>query len=62
MGDVPAVTTVDFWDIGLTVSAGRSLEFYDCIEHKCLGKKAEVFSDTVPAHGSKIYRCRLVEK
>ena len=60
LGDVPAMVTVDFWDMGLTVSSGRNLEFYDCIEHENIGVKKEIFSETVAAHGSKVYRCRLV--
>lgn len=62
MGDVPAVVAVDFWDIGLTASAGKCLEFFDCIKHEHLGKKEEVFSDTVAAHGSKVYGCKVVSK
>lgn len=62
MGDVPTMVAIDFWDMGFTTSAGRSLEFFDCIEHKHLGKKEEMFSDTVAAHGSKVYRCRVVKK
>ena len=62
MGDVPAMGAVDFWDLGLPVSAGMSLQFYDCINHEDLGKRNEMFSTTVPAHGSKIYRCALVPK
>ena len=60
MGDVSTAVTVDFWDIGMTVHANKKLEFYDCIEHKQLGTKKEVFSDVVVAHGSKVYRCRVV--
>ena len=62
MGDVPATVTVDFWDIGLTIHANKMLEFYDCIEHEQLGAKEEIFSEVVAAHGSKVYRCRLVSK
>lgn len=62
MGDIPASVAVDFWDIGLTVHANKMLEFYDCIEHKQLGAKEEIFSEVVAAHGSKVYRCRLVSK
>ena len=60
LGDVPAMVTVDFWDMGLTVSSGRNLEFYDCIEHENIGVKKEIFSETVAAHGSKVYRCKMV--
>ena len=60
IGDVPAMVTIDFWDMGLTVSAGRNLEFYDCVEHKNIGIKKEIFSETVAAHGSKVYRCKFV--
>lgn len=60
MGDVPAMVTLDFWDMGLSASAGKSLEFYDCIEHKNLGTKKEIFSEVVSAHGSKVYRCKVI--
>lgn len=62
MGDVPAMAVVDFWDLGLTVSSGMALEFYDCIDHENLGKKRERFSVKVPAHGSKVYRCKVVPR
>ena len=54
------MVTVDFWDMGLTASAGKNLEFFDCIEHKNIGIKKEIYSETVAAHGSKVYRCRMV--
>ena len=60
MGDIPAMVTVDFWDMGLTVSSGKKLKFYDCVEHKDIGLKKERYSETVAAHGSKIYRCKVV--
>ncbi len=60
MGDVPAMVTVDFWDMGLTAGAGRGLEFFDCIKHINLGMKRETFSETVASHGSKVYRCKVV--
>ncbi|MDE6054121.1 MAG: glycoside hydrolase family 27 protein [Lachnospiraceae bacterium] len=60
MGDVPAMVTVDFWDIGLTVGSGKNLDFYDCIEHKNIGVKKERYSEVVVAHGSKVYRCKVV--
>ena len=60
MGDVQAMVTVDFWDMGLTVSSGKNLEFFDCIEHKKLGIKKERYSETIAAHGSKVYRCKVV--
>ena len=60
MGDVPTVVSVDFWDMGLTAGAGRNLEFFDCVEHKNIGIKKEIYSETVAAHGSKVYRCKVV--
>ena len=60
MGDTAAGVAVNFWDIGLNAGSGRGLEFYDCIEHQNLGIKKEIFSSTVAAHGSKIYRCKVV--
>ena len=60
LGDVPAMVTVDFWDMGLTAGSGRALEFYDCMKHENIGVKKEIFSETVAAHGSKVYRCKMV--
>ena len=48
------------WDIGLTVGSGKNLDFYDCIEHKNIGVKKERYSEVVAAHGSKVYRCKVV--
>lgn len=62
MGDVPAKTAVDFYDIGFTIHSGKALEFYDCMEHKTVGMKTEMFSETVAAHGAKVYRCKVVSK
>ena len=62
MGDVPAMAVVDFWDLGLTVSSGMAMEFYYCIDNENLGKKRERFSVKVPAHGSKVYRCKVVPR
>lgn len=60
MGDVPAMVTLDFWDMGLSVGTGKGLVFYDCIEHENMGTKKEMFSEAVAAHGSKVYRCKVV--
>lgn len=60
MGDVPTKVAVDFYDMGLTVHAGKALEIYDCIEQKTVGRKTEMLSETVAAHGSKVYRCKVV--
>ena len=62
MGDVQTMVNVNFWDFGLTASAGCKLEFYDCIEHKDAGSREEIFSTVVAAHGSKVYRCKVVRK
>ena len=61
-GDTPTLAVVDFWDLGLPTSAGKCLEIYDCIEHENIGKKSEMLTATVAAHGSKVYRCKMVEK
>ncbi len=61
-GDTPTLAAVDFWDLGLPTSAGKCLEIYDCIEHENIGKKSEMLTATVAAHGSKVYRCKMVEK
>jgi alpha-galactosidase len=60
MGDVPARVAVDFWDMGLTAGSGRALDFYDCIRQEPLGIKKEMFSEVVAAHGSRVYRCKVV--
>lgn len=62
MGDVQTRININFWDIGLAASAGCKLDFYDCIEHKDAGAKEELFSAVVAAHGSKVYRCKVVRK
>lgn len=62
MGDVSTMVVVDFWDLGMTVNSGMSLDFYDCIAHENLGKQNERFSAKVPAHGSRVYRCRMVPR
>lgn len=62
MGDVQGMVNVNFWDFGLTASSGCRLEFYDCMEHKDTGSKEEIFSTVVPAHGSRVYRCKVVRK
>ncbi len=60
LGDSPAKIAVDLWDIGLPASAGCGLELYDCVEHRALGTVTEMFSSAVPAHASKVYRCKVV--
>ena len=62
LGDTPTLAAVDFWDLGLPTSAGKCLEIYDCIEHENIGKKSEMLTATVAAHGSKVYRCKMVKK
>jgi alpha-galactosidase len=57
--DIPANVTLNFWDMGLMSSAGCSLQFYDCLEHRELGRQKECYVPTVAAHGCKVYRCSL---
>lgn len=45
-----------FWDIGMTVSEGSTLELYDCLDHKWIGKKKEKYIPLVPSHGCKVFR------
>lgn len=61
MGDVASSVTLEFWDMGLPLSSGKALEMYDCIKHENIGVKKESFAPTVPCHGSKIYRCKVVK-
>lgn len=62
LGDVPTNLAVDFWDIGFTSRCGYTMEVYDCIAHETAGTEAEMLMRTVPAHGAKVFRCKLVEK
>jgi alpha-galactosidase len=57
--DVPANVTLNFWDMGIMSSAGCSLRFYDCLEHRDLGLQKECYVPTVAAHGCRVYRCSL---
>lgn len=59
-GDVAANVSLEFWDMGLPVRRDLGLEFYDCYTHETIGVKRETFAPVVPAHGSRVYRCRLV--
>ncbi len=61
-GDTPSMAAVDFWDLGLTVSSQKVMEIYDCIRHESLGRKNEILTSVIPAHGCGVYRCRLVNR
>ena len=59
--DTEAYVGLEFWDIGLPNQAGYGLDFHDCIEHTDLGVQHEYYAPLLPAHGCKVYRCRLVK-
>ncbi|MCC8076537.1 MAG: glycoside hydrolase family 27 protein [Clostridiales bacterium] len=59
--DVAARVSLNFWDMGLSVSSECALRFHDCISHEELGVQREIFAPTVAAHGCQVYRCRIVE-
>ena len=58
-GDAPAHVELHFWDMGLPLSCGIGLEFFDCLSHEELGVQRESFAQKVEAHGCRVYRCRL---
>ena len=62
LGDAPATVLLNFWDIGLPTASGRALEMFDCIEGIRLGVQKEEYAATVAAHGSRVYRCRVVKR
>lgn len=58
-GDIPDNVAVDFWDLGLPLSAGYGLECYDCLGQKQAGLKKEYIKEVVGAHACRVYRCSL---
>ena len=60
IGDAEAYVSLEFWDLGLPNQAGYGLSFQDCIAHEDLGVQREYFAPIIPAHGCKVYRCKLV--
>lgn len=62
LGDAPATVLLNFWDIGLPTASGRALDMFDCIEGVSLGVQKEEYAATVAAHGSRVYRCRVVKR
>lgn len=60
IGDAEAYVSLEFWDLGLPNQAGYGLSFRDCIAHEDMGVQREYFAPIVPAHGCKVYRCKLV--
>ena len=58
--DVAFGITVDFWEMGLTAASGKKMMVYDCMDHEDIGEIKEYFTETVPSHGCRVFRCRLV--
>ncbi len=56
----------DFDSIGINASTGRRLQIKDCVSGEDLGIFDEVYhtgwSGGVPAHGSRVFRCKVVKK
>ena len=50
---------LNFWDMGLPVSSGSVLHFYDCLTHQDMGLQREHYSAAVSSHGCKVYRCAV---
>jgi alpha-galactosidase len=61
LSDTQREISLQFWDIGLPYASGISLELYDCLEHKDLGKFKERFAPTVPARDCLVVRAKLVK-
>ena len=60
--DTASTVQLNFWDMGLSASSGQALQFHDCLTHQELGLQQEYFSVAVPSHGSRVYRCKVVER
>ncbi len=60
--DTASNVQLNFWDIGLSAAFGQAMLFHDCLTHQELGLQQEYFSVEVPSHGSRIYRCKVVER
>lgn len=60
LSDTQRELSLQFWDMGLSYSAGAALSLYDCWEHKELGVFKERFAPTIPAHDCMVVRARLV--
>lgn len=58
--DIPSNVAVDLWDIGLSARSDAALELYDCIAHQSIGTEAEMLIQTVPSHGARVYRGKVV--
>ena len=60
-GDRDDAVSLNFFDIGLPSYSGKALKMYDCLAHEEIGIVKERFLPMVPAHGSKVYRCEVVD-
>ena len=47
--------------MGLPLSSGYGLVFYDCLSGRELGLQRESFAQKVEPHGCRVYRCSLRE-
>ena len=61
-GDAKAKAVLNFWDMGLSASAGYAFHIRDCIAHEDMGSQKEFLAPVVEPHGCKVYRCRLVKE
>ena len=50
---------IEFWDLGLSASAGSRIRIRDCIRHCEKGEFCEYFDTEIPAHGCAVYRFRI---
>lgn len=50
-----------FWDMGIPAAAGMGLEMHNCYTHESEGVFTERFARTIEAHGSQMFRAKLVK-
>ena len=61
-GDVKSEMSLQFWDLGLPVSAGVGLEMYNCWTHENEGPFFERYVNVLEPHDCAVYRAKLVRK
>lgn len=58
--DVAAQAVLDYYDIGLSRHAGFALALTDCFTGEELGAHRELFAATLPVHGCRVVRAKVV--
>lgn len=60
-GDRTNEMSLQFFDMGLPYSSGRSLEMYDCYSHETIGKFTERLCVQVESHDCMMFRAKVVK-